>query len=349
MRLRHLARLSPGSIARQLCCFALVLLQACQPGGPDAPFKRHLSQLELALSVSRPAMRNTPVPRFPAVRELPLSISPGTIAKLDFQRLSGCAVQANIGKRQTSLGQFAKPSQRLLLDLEYLRLAPACIHRLRDANRHALADSLEFARREQQTQLPALIFNATLGSDEYRALWLATPVPSDYPRSATNALSSALEAINGQTANWLNGDYRAHNRDFELLLSVVAGGDGGRRLQDWAHQTDWLTTANLMLEQALGSDMVCREQRSDPTAANRINIANNYFTDVIAALTTQSQRHYLEALAPVSALETQLGVVLPPQYRRWIATRDRHVAPLVHAPRKHLRLLGRIQQACRRG
>ena len=348
MRLRHQARLSPGSIARPLCCCALVLLQACQPSGPDAPFKRYLGQLDLALSLPRPAMRTTPVPGFPETRDLPLAISPGSIDKLDFQRLSGCAVQANIGKRQTSLGQFAKPSQRLLLDLEYLRLAPACIRRLHDANRHTLADSLESARREQQAQLPALIFNATLGSDEYRALWLTTPVAGDYPRSASDALSAALAAINGQTRSWLNGDYRAYNRDFELLLSAVAGGDGGARLQDWSHQIDWLATANLMLEHALSTGTLCREQTSDPTAANRIAIANSYFIDTIEALAARSQLHYLQALAPVSALETQLSGVLPRHYRRWIATRDQHVEALVRVPHKHLRLLGRLQQTCKR-
>ncbi len=347
MRQRLNARLPARAMAPYVCCLALAVLQACHSSGPDSPFKRYLSQLELALSVTRPTVRTTPVPLLPGVEQLQWAIPPGSIDTLDFLQLSGCAVQANIGRRQTRLGRFAKPSQRLLLELEYLRLAPACIHRLRDDHKHALADSLEAGRLEKTAQLPMLVFNTTLGSDEYHALWLDTPVPSDYPRSSSNARSFALAAINGQARRWLNGDYHAHNRDFELLLSEVAGGDGGLHLQDWSRQIDWLATADLMLEQGMATAVLCSEYTADPTAVNRTAIATAYFIDVIQPLIRQSQLHYREILAPVTALETQLGGALPPLYRRWITARAQHVAALTRAPDNHLSLLHRIQQDCK--
>jgi hypothetical protein len=346
MRQRQNARLTPGPITLYLCCLAFILLQACQPGAPDSPFKRYLNQLDLALSVAPPIVQATPIPPAPEAGELQLAIPPSSIDRLDFLQLSGCAVQANIGKRQTSLGQFAKPSQRLFLELEYLRLAPACINRLRVSNNHPLAGNLEVAWQAKQAQLPALIFNATLGSDEYRAFWLAVPAPGEYPRSDSDAIKSALQAINEQTRRWLNGDYRAHNRDLELLLSEVAGGDGGARLQDWSRQIDWLATANLMVEQGLTIGALCSKHKPEPAALRRTAIARSYFIDVIQPLVTQSQLHYLAVMAPVTTLETQLKNALPPAYRRWAADRNQRVTDLSSAPGQHLEQLSRIQQTC---
>jgi hypothetical protein len=268
-------------------------------------------------------------------------------------------VQANIGKRQISLGQHAKPSQRLLLELEYLRLAPACISRLRNGNvggsssrnthgksagnNPVLADVLEDAWQEKQAQLPALIFNATLGSDEYRAFWLATPAPDDYPRSSPQAVAAALGAINEQTRRWLSGDYRAHNRNFELLLSEVAGGDGGVRLQDWTHQINWLGAADLMLAHA--SETKCSGHSRDTEL--HWSMAN-YFSDTIQPLATQSRQRYQMVAARALALEAQLDAALPPHYRHWMEDRNQHVATLAHAPAQHLERLKRLQGKCSR-
>lgn len=212
------ARRTPHRALRLLCCALLTLLPACQPSAPE--------------------VRPTTAPSPPGSGELLLDLPSADLDRLDFLALSGCAVQATIIARNSSLGRQAKPSQRLLLELEYLRLAPPCITQLRDSNNAALADLLEEAWRLRQKQLPARIFNATLGSDEYRAFWLTPRAPQDYPRVSRRVAIAALDAINRLIHHWLNGDYQAHNRDFELLLSEVAGGDGGALLQARTDQMD---------------------------------------------------------------------------------------------------------------
>jgi len=157
--------------------------------------------------------------------------------------LSGCTVQATIGKRNSSLGRYAKPSQRLLLELEYLQLAPPCIDLLRDHN-STLANAIDAAWRQRQKQLPALIFNATLGSDEYRSFWLAPRAPGDYPVVSLAVAVSALKRINRHVCRWLSGDYQAQNRDFEVLLSQVAGGDAGALLQALHTQSSGVLAAD---------------------------------------------------------------------------------------------------------
>jgi hypothetical protein len=308
MRQRLSARLTARAIARCLCCATLALLQACQPSGLDTPFENCPGKPGAVPSDTAPNLQSDAAANPPLATTLQLAMPASPIDRLDFLQLSGCAVQANIGKRQTSLGQLAKPSQRLILELEFLRLAPACSSQLRDLKNPVLADILDAAWQEKQAQLPALIFNATLGGDEYRAFWLPEPAPGDYPRSRPEAVTAAMVAINGHIQRWLNGDYRVRNRDFELLLGEVAGGEGGARLRAWARQIEPVTPADRMPD--------------------------------------QSQQRYQDAATPVVALETLLNASLSLPYRQWMENRNRHVATLTQTPDRHLERLKPLQVPC---
>jgi hypothetical protein len=222
-----------------LCSALLILLDGCQPTEPDTPFEVYLSRTDSARSITPPDGLKVP----PVTVDLQLNIPWGTLDTLDLVSLSGCSVQTTIGKRNSSLGRHAKPSQRLLLELEYLRLAPQCIALLRDRQR-ALADVLKAAWHERQAQLPAMVFNATLGSDEYRSFWLAPRAPGDYPVVSLAVAVSALQRINRHVCRWLSGDYQAQNRDFEVLLSQVAGGDSGALLQALHTQSSGVLAAD---------------------------------------------------------------------------------------------------------
>jgi hypothetical protein len=222
-----------------LCSALLILLDGCQPTEPDTPFEVYLSRTGSVQSVAPSDELKVP----PVVVDLQLNIPLRTLDTLDLVSLSGCAVQTTIGKRNSSLGRYAKPSQRLLLELEYLRLAPQCIALLRDRQR-ALADVLKAAWHERQAQLPAMVFNATLGSEEYRSFWLAPRAPGDYPVVSLAVAVSALQRINRHVCRWLSGDYQAQNRDFEVLLSQVAGGDAGALLQALHTQSSGVLAAD---------------------------------------------------------------------------------------------------------
>ena len=222
-----------------LCSALLILLDGCQPTETDTPFEVYLSRTDSVRSISPPDGLKVP----PVTVDLKLNIPLRTLDTLDLVSLSGCTVQTTIGKRNSSLGRYAKPSQRLLLELEYLQLAPPCIDLLRDHN-NTLANVLDAAWRQRQKQLPALIFNATLGSDEYRSFWLAPRAPGDYPVVSLAVAVSALQRINRHVCRWLSGDYQAQNRDFEVLLSHAAGGDAGALLQALHTQSSGVLAAD---------------------------------------------------------------------------------------------------------
>ncbi len=342
MRQRQTTRLTSRPVVQFICCLAIALLPACQRDDPDSPFRRHLNQLGLALSAAAPAGGSVAATPPPAAWPVQLALQPGTIDTLEFAHLSGCAVQANIGKRQTDLARFAKPSQRLLLALEFLRLAPSCITRLRDGERHRLAAELATAWEQTRRELPALIFNATLGSDEYRAFWLDTPATGAYPRSDPGAATAALNEINRMSRRWLHGDYRTHPRELELALSEIAGGRGGELLARWSRQTHWLRSADMLIRQAVSTADCGKTSSIDAMTVRRLTAARGYFIGELQPLVTLAQTNYLRVQAPIVTLESQLGGTLPERYRSWQADRRERAAALASASPQHLAALGHI-------
>lgn len=328
------------------CGAALALLTGCQPEGPAAPFANYLSRLSMALSVEirdiKPTARLLP----PSVAGVQLDVPTGSLDALDFLSLSDCAVQANINKRATSLGRGAKPSQRLLLTLEYLRQTPACIARLRNGNNGVLADTLHTAWRQHQEQLPALIFNATLGSDEYRAFWLEDPVSGGYPRVRHRDSVTALRAINHHVRRWLHGDYQARNREFELLLAEVAGGEGGLLLQLLSRQGDYLATADRILRLHVAANSRCPSTPPTATTTNPAMRIHKIFASRLMPLAASVGQRYNDLQTSISALEAQLPSTLPTRYRRWVELRNRRAAQGARAPDRHIEQIALLHLRC---
>jgi Protein of unknown function (DUF3080) len=337
---------TPGWLALLLGCALLALLPGCAEEGPDAKFENYLNRLGRTLAVAPARV----VPRAAPVRPSPGSIridAPASkLDTLDFLALSGCDIQVTIGKRNSSLGRMARASQRLLLDLEYLRLAPACSAYLREQGENMLADTLDQAWELKRRHLPAMIFNATLGSEEYRKFWKRPALPGNYPANTGSAVITALGAINNHARRWLTGDFLANNREFETLLGEVARGDGGALLQALAGQAAWLASANQLLQQRLAQGPLCSPGRRPAASDILENVIRKYFIGDIQPWSAAVGRRYHELLSPIAELEQLLGATLPPPYRNWQIARNAQLTTMVQAPRLHVEQLQLIRQPC---
>lgn len=339
--------MAPGRLATLLLLALLpAVLPACGQSGPEQAYAQYLARLARTLSVTADEAPPPPTPQLPAPRELRRELAPGKLGALDFLALSGCAVQVTIGKRNSSLGRMARPSQRLLLELEYLRLAPACISYQREQGEEALATTLEEAWELKRGQLPALIFNATLGSSEYRQLWQTPAASADYPGNTSSAVISALATINSHAQRWLDGDFRADNQAFELLLSEAATGDGGALLQALAIQAGFLTEANRMLDERLAQGPLCAPGIRLAAADILATVVRKYFVAGIQPRAAALNRRYHELLPPLWELEQMLETDLPLPHQSWRQQRDNAFAELALAPRRHVEELQAIQQPC---
>ena len=221
-----------------ICCATAILFYCGEPGvglptrsTPDSP----------TYSAATPPI-TAPYPN-----ELPITLTSSQFNTLDFMALGGCALQITLGKHQSKLGRGASNSQHLLLDLEYLHLAPQCIDHKHASGEPELATILERAWQIKQQQLPAAIFNATLANTEFQQFW-QNPAVSDKPTKQQQLTLSALQAINTLTRQWLSRDYRASNIEFEIHLSeisrgsaTVSGRHGGETQQGIAQLEQQLT------------------------------------------------------------------------------------------------------------
>lgn len=324
----------------------MTTLAGCTAKDPAAAHELYLSRLGRTLSVPKTAIAALPLIPLPAPRQLHLDIPPGKLGALDFLALTGCAVQVTIGKRNSSLGLMARDSQRLLLDLEYLRLAPACIDWQRQQGEDALAATLEQAWATKRRDLPARIFNATLAGSEYREFWQAPVDTADYPTNTGSALITSLDAINGQVRRWLAGDFQADNRAFELLLADVAAGDGGALRKALAAQAGALAAADLMLQRRREQGPLCAPGFRPEAAEILANVVRKYFIGGIQPRAAALNRRYHELLLPIAELEALLEPALPPAYRAWRQQRDEQLTAMARAPREHVEQLRATQQPC---
>lgn len=349
MRQRRNSRRISGGAWLLLYGVLIGTTQGCQPSGFDPPFDNYLRTLAAALSLKPPASQSGRVLPPPSRGSIELSVPNIGLERLDIMALRGCAVLGNIVRRDTSLGRAAKPSQQLLLALEFLRLAPQCIQHLRGRD-DALAELLQNGWQQQQAQLPALIFNATLGGNEYAAFWRATRVAGGYPRVSAGETRAALQSIEALARLWLEGDYRADGRDFELWLAAVAGGAGGAQWQKLSRRGDALVAADRMLVRRGVSAMRCGDVAQNNAHDNAsahlpIDLRTEFQRDVWPTY-SRSLKRYIELQRAIAALEAQLDTVLPPPYRKWMVERNQSLDTLIVAPQQHLQQLELLLQEC---
>ena len=349
MRQRH-ARLTPGLIGLSVLVALVAPLPGCQPPDPDTPFDIYIGLLGRALGATTPAAVASAALPLPGRRDPPLSDRDGIDAatrEIDILDLSSCALKANLVRARSSLGRHAKPSQRLLLVLDYLRLAPPCITLLRQGGRDALADAVQQGLAHRREQLPSFLFDATLGSGEYRVFWQPVAVPGEYPRVQHDQALAALTGINAQVRRWLIGDYRAANLGFEILLGEVAGGGGGALLEALARQGDWLAAADRLLREQPAGNAQCATKEQSEATVGRLLDARRYFELELQPRLARSTRRTRELLTTIAALEAMLEPALPPRYRDWRKRRNIQFRSLQEAPTRHLDVLARAIQSCR--
>ena len=324
----------------------LALISGCGDPGPESAFDTYLARLERPLATAAPTWDIAAAPRPPRAARLRLALAPGRLGALDFLALRGCELQVTVGKRNSSLGRLAPPSQELLLELEFLRLAPACIEHLQGEGRDALADSLITAVDSKRRELPGRIYNATLATDEFRSLWQFPQALGDYPTSTSSAPVSALAAINAHAARWLAGDYAASNRDFEMLLSEVAKGDAGSLMAALRLQEAGLEGANAMLLAHRNGGGFCKGTLVSPELDIFKNVVEKFFIRGIQPWSAALGQRLHSLLPPVRQLETQLSAVLPQAYREWQSLREDILDTAGNAPRHHVEQVQQTLEGC---
>jgi hypothetical protein len=325
------------------------LLGACAPDDPAERLNDYLSRLSRPLAVDDAQPPTAALGKLPRSTSLQLPLQGSALDGLDFLRLRGCALQSTVGRRNSSLGRVAPPSQRLLLELAFLREVPACIEKLQsERGQSELVMLLRETQKLKVAQLPTLIFNATLGNREYGEFWRA-PVPlTDYPQQTSSLVITALEQVSVAAQDWLKGDYTTDESALELALSDIARGDGGKLLTAMAAQHSALQTANSRIAARLSESPLCANGLTPNAAPILREVARKFFVGEVQPWAADISQRYHQLLPPILQLEALLGTVLPEQYRDWQRQRDRLLSGALLAPRRHVEALQELLGSCYR-
>ncbi len=325
----------------------MLVLAACLSScsGSDAPVDNYLTRLGRSLdrNIEPEPERLPPLPR---ARDLQLDLLPGSIDLLDLLALRGCELTITIGKSNSSLGKVATDSQRLLLELEFLALAPACIGALDPAEDEELIATLTEALASKREQLPARVWNATLGGPEFRSFWKRPNRLGDYPADTSGQIATALERLAALSAQWLDGDYAAGSEELEPLLADVRRGDGGALLASLDLQRAGLAAAEPALQDRVQPAPICFGNTPSPEGRIVDNVVRKFFIGEVQPWSVRIARRRADLMPAVHALESHLDAVMPTAYRDWSGQRDALLASATEAPREHARSLAALLDSC---
>lgn len=273
------------SITKLIICFFSFFIIACSNKEPDVKFDNYLYRLKNALDISdaflekQPAFIHTEqsLLRYPQKRDLNQLIPPVNINLIDFLRLSSCDLQRHIGQRNSSLGKLMKPSQQLLYEYEFMRLATLCQQQLTEEDE--LYPILLTAIQEKQSHLAKVQANAVFASDEFKTFFsLSAPALSiDVLQTSPQTLSSALDTLN---------QFVQHPpKSAELVEEAYAVIGSSKRLGELRHSMAlvkrYLARADILLNYRIDHKPLCLPQGvqsfSRPFRNPQFEIVNTVF------------------------------------------------------------------------
>ena len=325
-------------LKQQLTILLLLSISACSPAEVGAEkFDNYLKRLSRVADVEVESMEASRSPKIPNFAQRRTSTIPnGTLSLIDFLSLSGCALQANIARRNTSMGRTASASQKLILDLEFLRLAPACIELLTQQGETEIAKTLHDNIALRRTHLKQRLFTALLGGPEWQDFWRIPNRLLNYPDNASGDTAQALWILSQRVERFLDGQWTEKDEDLEPLLAKLRVNSGGQLVEAARLQTDKLTRGSAIMALAATREAYCHRGAITDIGTVTKTVITKYFAgDVQAWSARVSQRHY-EIQTPLLALETHLEDVLPHEYVVWRQHREELLEQLYAAPRQHV-------------
>lgn len=341
-----------GAAGPRLVLFCALLIAGCAGDDPaTALLDDYRGRMARVLEIDAEPLRAPALSAWPRARERTLEIPAQRASLMEFLQLQQCALGPLIGARSSALGRVMQPSQRLRYELRFLRKAALCRQRAEsaklsaagsgrspgavpgavngpaptasrgpDADAEALA-LLDQVLQVKRAQLPAVIWNATLG-DAALADHLALdvgPLPPERAagagRDATGALQQLAHLV--RTAEQdaaLPADWE---QPWQTLAQSRFGGEARRSMalltMVFDDVADWI-------EAREAQRPLCPLGRPTPRAEILRNVFTRYYAQQVqpylADVSDQTER-WLEALDTLRDLQRSDG---PPGFDARVAT-----------------------------
>ena len=323
---------------------ALIAVAACAPieNSLQIQVRDYNERLMRVLdeSVAQPAMSSS-LPRLPRVRDLVMTLETGSVNPIEYLQLGDCELQNLIAKRNSSLGKLALPSQRLVYELNFLRLSGDCQAQLNDQELSAYLQEVTEKKREL---LPSLIWQATLGSKEFRELWKYRKL-SELP-ALDPQVELTLSRLNNYIDAWLAGDYRVDSARLEAQLSIIRWGNAGEHLSQWMIFSDELAMGTAILNSRLAKQPLCFKDMKTKVADRFHTLVRQFLIGSIQPQVARLNRDHYSLFPLLRSLEGKLSIGEPSAYTAWREQRDLLLDHSVSALSRHVRSLEPLLKQC---
>ena len=271
-RLGHLIALLP-----------LLILGGCGSNqSPSVMFERLLERLanvtEVGVEQVQPA---STVPVYPRPRELTLPLDDVRVGFGTFLGLGRCHLVGEISARNSSLGKVQSVTARLLYELRFYRQLQGCIEEERQSSKRDeefLAEAQAIATRKR-ANLPAVFWNATFASPEFRTLMnVATEPLARDAEPATADITGALGFITQIGLNLESGSETVDSESLESRYFVLQSGKLiGPLLQGMAVSRDYLDRGTRLLETVASQNRLCPMGRKTRRGEYLFNVFQKYY------------------------------------------------------------------------
>ena len=263
---------------------------------------------------------------------------------LDFLSLHGCEVQLSIARKNSSLGKFAQDSQVLLETLQFLKHAPACVRSLANEDQADLIDKLSQALDLKTKQLPSLILQTSLLSDEARAFWKPNKSLGDYPEQVSVHPIQALAYLEDSFVEIANAQYELESSAFEQALQTINQGDGGNLFYALSYYRLALEQLNQLLAKRI--ELGCRGLNVQQLSLRLDNVVQKFFIDRVQVWAAQLNQRYYELMSAYQSLETGLAQHESNLYKHWREMRDGLMQSALEVSREHVKQVQSLQDSC---
>jgi len=268
-------------IPRGIANFGLILgvvfiVSACQSSDePKAIFDNFHYRLSNSLDVPSGLVikgseaTQVALIRYPSIKQQPYSIPSANINLIDFLKLSACDLQRHIGHRNSSLGRFMKPSQTLIYEYEFIKLAEKCLIQLEKDSK--LYKALKTVLLNKKGNLERIQWNAIFASDEFSTLFSlsAKALTLNELKSTPSNLYSALDPLGLFLDNKIDDQVVIEN-----AYAVIASSKHVGRLRlSMKMTTDYLKRASQLLIYRVETKPLCFNQQAN----SQFDIVNTVF------------------------------------------------------------------------
>ena len=326
------------------------LITACGDQGPTPVFDDYEDRLYRTLDIQLEDQNDSGAQSDfikPRPEQWQIDLESLDLGPLDFLALTGCELQIIVGKRNSSLGKLAKPSQRLILDIEFLQHAPACLSHLRQSQGDLeLIGKIEAAQSLKINQLESRIFNAIFAGPEWHQFWRRRDIPEGYPQAQTSdALISILDQLSQQVSLWLNGHYEVDSIYFENLLNELRAGDGGILLKAADLTDTYFEEWARGIEKSVYFAEPCAKLKRDQRDILQ-NVSARFFAQGVQQWLAPVSSRAVKVTTATNRLEALVEEAHPTGYQVWRSQRDERLEALQQRPKQHVVYLTRFLEPC---